>query len=312
MTGYLQRLIDAATPAAELPALTPVVKSTSPVFEQDQLLGLFDHHLEADAEVVARPAPYAPDAPDPFQPAEPAARAPVPAVPAYRPYQPDVMTPPTSSGPRPEPTVVDGAPLPLPSDAARTRNPPPQERSDASFEAPSPVPMPTGSEPWQLGATDVAPGLAATAEPPSAREPSLVQLATTLMMREAATPGWTEATPGPAAAAGLPGEAFVVREPAPGLDPPGSIPEVPAPPVVLEPRPRPHFADVEPKEEQPDAPSLQAAPRISIGRVTVEIVPDPEPAARAARVPRTAAAASMIGPLGNRRARRRLFALSRL
>ena len=57
---------------------------------------------------------------------------------------------------------------------------------------------------------------------------------------------------------------------------------------------------------------LAGPPRITIGRVTVELVPDQAPAAKPARAPRTAAAASMIGRLGNRRTRRRLFALSRL
>ena len=62
----------------------------------------------------------------------------------------------------------------------------------------------------------------------------------------------------------------------------------------------------EPRFEPPQAP------RITIGRVTVALEPDPGPTATPVRVPRTAATASVIGPLGNRRARRRLFALARL
>ena len=53
MTGYLQRLLDAAPPASGPPPLTPVVKSTSPVFEQNQLLGLAELHAgEGDAEAA--------------------------------------------------------------------------------------------------------------------------------------------------------------------------------------------------------------------------------------------------------------------
>jgi hypothetical protein len=79
---------------------------------------------------------------------------------------------------------------------------------------------------------------------------------------------------------------------------------------VLEPRPRPDFEAADPAAaEQRSKPPPE--PRITIGRVTVALVPDPAPGTAPA-APRTAAAASLIGPLGNRRARRRLFALARL
>jgi hypothetical protein len=80
---------------------------------------------------------------------------------------------------------------------------------------------------------------------------------------------------------------------------------------VLEPRPRPVFDDADPDADQPRV-DPQQTPRITIGRVTVALEPDPGAAERATRAPRTAATASVIGPLGNRRARRRLFALARL
>jgi hypothetical protein len=89
-------------------------------------------------------------------------------------------------------------------------------------------------------------------------------------------------------------------------------PDAPPPPGVLEPRPRPYFDNDDADLHQAEPMALPAAPRITIGRVAVELVPDPAPAARSASAPRTAAAASVIGPLGNRRTRRRLFALSRL
>ncbi|MGH6900859.1 MAG: hypothetical protein ACREJ5_30615, partial [Geminicoccaceae bacterium] len=104
----------------------------------------------------------------------------------------------------------------------------------------------------------------------------------------------------------------VIRD-APGdARPIGRAADAPLLPRDLEPRPRPDFDDRDPEPHQPRPEPLQAPPSITIGRVTVELVPDPAPAAKPARAPRTAATASMIGLLGNRRARRRLFALSRL
>jgi hypothetical protein len=96
------------------------------------------------------------------------------------------------------------------------------------------------------------------------------------------------------------------------LEPIEQVPDAQPPSSVLEPRPRPDFRDITPEAHQPQPEAPQAQPRITIGRVTVEVVADQGPAAKPARAPRTAATASMIGPLGNRRARRRLFALSRL
>ena len=82
-------------------------------------------------------------------------------------------------------------------------------------------------------------------------------------------------------------------------------------PVVLEPRPRPGWDDADPDADEPRF-EPQPPPRITIGRVTVALEPNPGPTATPVRVPRTAATASVIGALGNRRARRRLFALARL
>jgi hypothetical protein len=96
------------------------------------------------------------------------------------------------------------------------------------------------------------------------------------------------------------------------LEPIEHVAEARPPSSVLEPRLRPDFGDIAPEADQPRPEAPQAPPRITIGRVTVEVVADQGPAAKPARAPRTAATASMIGPLGNRRARRRLFALSRL
>ncbi|MGH6899857.1 MAG: hypothetical protein ACREJ5_25445, partial [Geminicoccaceae bacterium] len=91
MMGYLQRLLDAALPASGPGPLTPVVKSTSPIFEQNQLLGLADLHAgEGDAE-VAPPVADVRSAQTPFPPAAPAAtleitgRNPQPVTPALWP-----------------------------------------------------------------------------------------------------------------------------------------------------------------------------------------------------------------------------------
>ena len=69
MTGYLQRLLDSAAPSgapsATLsseapPGLTPVLRSDSPVFADDQLLGL---EAFGDGEAEPELPPAAPDAP---------------------------------------------------------------------------------------------------------------------------------------------------------------------------------------------------------------------------------------------------------
>ncbi|MBL29427.1 MAG: hypothetical protein CMM50_17990 [Rhodospirillaceae bacterium] len=58
--------------------------------------------------------------------------------------------------------------------------------------------------------------------------------------------------------------------------------------------------------EPPPAPA--EGPKIEIGRLVVEVVRDaPEPAAPQAPAPRTAAQASVIGPIGDLRAGLRRF-----
>ena len=62
------------------------------------------------------------------------------------------------------------------------------------------------------------------------------------------------------------------RAPAP-IKPLGNAP---LEPVVLEPRPRPAFDDADPDADEP-RPEPPQAPRITIGRVTVALEPDPGP-----------------------------------
>lgn len=276
MSGYLQRLLHATLPASNRPALTPVLKSTSPIFEQNQLLGLAEFHAgEADAEVGADVSrPPLPSAavpaiatleitPQDFQPVTPAgardgAAAPLP------PSSPDPVLQPV----RPDPKIFETAPAVAPESATKVSATP--VRREAVFA------------PAELARV-------ATAATPSIRPEGISQ---------------PNAEHGPAA------PQIVTLGVPRSVGPLEQAPDAPLPPSVLEPRPRPDFRDIEPDTDQPRPE--HAPPRITIGRVAVEIVPDAPPVARSATAPRTAAEASVIGPLGNRRARRRLFALTRL
>ena len=61
MNGYLQRLLDTAAPGSEPPTLTPVVKSASPIFEQNQLLGLVGLSADESELEIAPPVADAPE-----------------------------------------------------------------------------------------------------------------------------------------------------------------------------------------------------------------------------------------------------------
>lgn len=307
MTGYLQRLLDAALPASDPPALRPVIKSTSPIFEQNQLLGLAGlDAVGADAEAAPRtaeaPAAPTPSAPTPRWPAS------VPAVPAraISRHDPFPVAPASPTAVR-EPTFVASLPPPL---AAASAAPPLQQ------EPPETVPAPAGTDPEPF---EPAP------RPEIAEPEHVTDLPATLVPQEPVVAAAVEqvatevtSASGPDTTSqlhdvGEPAAARIVaRDLTPALEPIGRVSEALPPPRMLEPRPRPSLDDTDPTPDQSQAETLQGPPRINIGRVMVELVPDPAPLAQAARTPRTAAAASMIGPLGNRRARRRLFALSRL
>ena len=309
MNGYLQRLLDTGTPASEPPALTPVIKSTSPIFEQNQLPGLAGFRAEEGEEEVA---PQVSDVP-----AIGVARAPAPLPPAAAPAKPapeiirrdplrvtptplsrPAVSRPAAENPRPtlRPTV-DAIPAQL------------QEPTDAALEPPRPTPE----------IVEPSPRLETVV--PTAPERGPDAPATLELLQSVFAPAASEPASATAPAIGP----RVVLQPqerealavAVSVDEPRApapiklLGNAPLEPVVLEPRPRPAFEDADPSAGEP-RPEPPQAPRITIGRVTVALEPHPGPAARPVRAPPTAATASVIGPLGNRRARRRLFALARL
>jgi hypothetical protein len=100
--------------------------------------------------------------------------------------------------------------------------------------------------------------------------------------------------------------------PVPTTDPsaaPGRGPEQPR--IELSPRPPPDPVPPDAHWEAQAGPAQPVQPTITIGQVRVEIVEDSRPAPAGAR-PLTAGSASVIGPLGQAQAARRLIALRRL
>jgi hypothetical protein len=310
MTGYLQRLLDPALPASDPPALTPVVKSTSPIFEQNQLLGLSDlQGGERDAE-VAPPVARTLSAPTPSAPnlLPPAAGL---AFPTLEIAWHDALAAMPASSPDVElGRPAAGDPLAARLAAANATAPLPPGPPDPVLEPVRPDPEIFEPVPRRATVPDARPSSVPEAQTP--RDPIGAPVETERTAPEATPLIAPEAASGPDTPQRPAAPLIVTRD---GLRAVGSIervPDAPPPPAVLEPRPRPYFDDDDADLHQAQPMPLPAPPRITIGRVTVELVPDPAPGARSARAPRTAAAASMIGLLGNRRARRRLFALSRL
>jgi hypothetical protein len=315
MSGYLQRLLDTAAPGSEPSALTPVVKSTSPIFEQNQLPGLAGLYAgEGEGEAL----PQVADAPE-----TEGARAPTPLPPAAAPAIP------TSEIIRRDPLRVTPTPSPRPP-VGRSAAETPLPRLRSTVEVTAPLPPQPADTTGQSAPPD--PEVVATSlrletvvrtEPERDAPVTLKPLQPVLAPAESVfAPAASERvargpTPAVGPGAAFPSEDRVKLAAAVSLDesaepaPIESVGNAPLRPVALEPRPRPDFDDADPDADQP-RPEPQQAPRITIGRVTVALEPDPGPAARPVRAARNAAAASVIGPLGNRRARRRLFALARL
>ncbi|HEX6112612.1 MAG TPA: hypothetical protein VFZ10_09910 [Geminicoccaceae bacterium] len=326
MTGYLQRLLDGTLPATAPASLAPVLKSTSPVFEQNQLLGLPGFRAgDAAAETMA----LAPGAPGPQ---EGNASLPSPEIPWHDSRS---VTPTSSWGAQVGP-AIKADPSPSAVRAADASAALPQGRSVTELGPVTPgaeiVRAAVARETVAGPVPGRAAGIRATRAP---RDPLVTPARTELAVAKARPLGTPEATfePSPQETAAAPEiltdgrtraldggtpralepiEHAGIPSPRTALEPNERAPDASPLPSVLEPRARPDFGGVAPEAEQAEPDPLQARPRITIGRLTVEVVADQAPAANATRTPRTAAAASMIGPLGNRRARRRLFALSRL
>jgi hypothetical protein len=302
MTGYLQRLLDPALPASGPHALRPVVKSTSPIFEQNQLLGLAGFHPGEGHEEVARPVA---DVPSSRTPLPPAAATAVPTLELTRhDLQPAMPAPPTRAEVR---GYMAGDPSATRSAAADATAPLPQEPPDFVVEPgrPDPERFETTLVVEPEGAAD---GTAMLAPREAVFAPAEIEG----MATEAPPAIGPEAIPQPNTESRPAASQIATRDGPRAVNSIEQVPDAPLPPSVLEPRPRPDFDDDGADPPQPQPEPLQAPPRITIDRVTVELVPDHAPVPRSAGAPRTAEAASMIGPLGNRRTRRRLFALTRL
>lgn len=82
-------------------------------------------------------------------------------------------------------------------------------------------------------------------------------------------------------------------------------------PIEMVPRPRPRPEPPVSRPQPRAADEAKQAPPITIGQVTVTVLPDEPPEQAAAPRPMTAAAASRIGPLGDLRATQRLYTLRR-
>jgi len=320
MAGYLQRLLDTAAPeGAAAATLSPVVKSTSPVFENDQLLGL--QAIVSGTTNSTETMPFIPAA------STPASRT-------FPPASERGFANALSGG------VIGNARYVLPLPAGE----------DVAGVPASPLPMAeVGEARLHEARRPVAPSDTAV----NARIPALPQqvgqdranpsrepVSRTLLTPQAPDHGSTGATEDSAALARLrAAQANVNLEPVLPRPPASPVQSVAEHLVVAEPRRRqsniaataratgeqpsqPRGVEIEPRPprdigrgppEFPTGVSARAdrAPRISIGRVTIEIVPETNPAAPPLR-PLTAAAASQIGPLGQPRTARRLLALKRL
>ena len=297
MTGYLQRLLDAAPPASGPPPLTPVVKSTSPVFEQNQLLGLAELHAgEGDAEAVL---PSAADVPGPRTAS---ARRPIPPaaavlrLPEMMPHDPPPLPPaPRRDAMSGRPMSVDPSP---PGTATVTvTTPEPHEVPDTVIEPARPDPK-TLEPALRLETAPAGPPEPATEVTPAPApiEPVLVPAETTQVATEATSLIGTEATSQPDTEARPVAPSSVIRD-APGDARPIERADAPLLPRDLEPRPRPDFDDRDPDCTSP-GPSCCARRRASPSAASPSAGPDPAPAPSRSRAPRTAATASMIGPAG--------------
>jgi hypothetical protein len=300
MAAYLQRLLASAAPdRVALLSLVPVVRSSSPVFEQDQLLALdagatpsvdlpppHPHaEIEAPPALDTRPAFHRPAAPVPSPP------VPVP-VPAARPAKAEHSSdPPTAAIPPLDPPATPL--LRVPGRQAKTAEEiltpvlPSETAQNDSAPAPTRRSQPPFTEPGDAALS--APEPASTrAVPPI--EPADPQKAA----------GREQPAPGPEQ----------LEEQAQSLSDP-SQPSEERPRIELSPRPRPEpYEDLPPTEPRAEQ-AAPLPPTITIGHFTVEIIGEPKPQAAPSR-PLTAASASVIGPLGQAQAARRLIALRRL
>lgn len=295
MQFYLQRLLDTAVSGPLAPStLTPVVNSASPIFEQDQLLGLteFDGAAPAAGNTETFGSTIVPFEPPPATPPAPPGQPSVGKL--AMPWREPVPEQPPPADPPSSPPVPPSIPAAPPAPSAEHVEPEP-------FVQPIP-PRPAPPSPLEIVSVQTA--------PPGSPEPDPAPPATNAHLPR---PAEAEAVPSRPEPRPIRPEIVPATRPAwaDEADPAAGHASIePAAftqlrPPSLEPRPLP---------EPPPAPAASPAPMprvpgITIGHLAVEILPDrkPEPAR-----PLTAASASVIGPLGRARTDRRLFALRRL
>ena len=333
MAAYLQRLLDAAAPIrAEPPGLAPVVRSSSPVFEQNQLIALEAPVAgPSEARTIEPPAdewgePWQePVAVESGLPGEPRGPPPVPHQPAPRavPHQPAPRAVPHPPAPRAAPSLLDDPPEapPIGQDAsfAEARPPTAAPALGTIVELPrrlpaardrrsAPIEPPPLSSP-RARAVAAGPAEVAQVVPPaSPLRPEAAVVEPTDAGRRGETPP-REATERQEAEPHL---RTAGTDDVPTIDPPAAPDRGPEQPrIELSPRPPPDPVPADPHREAQAGPAEPVQPTITIGQVTVEVVEDSRPGSAAPQA-LTAASASMIGPLGQARAARRLIALRRL
>ena len=319
MNGYLQRLVDAgaaALAAAPPASLTPVVRSDSPVLADDQLLAL--------GAPESAPSPQETDS-APTISDHPAPRVTTAGAPTERPPRAEtdyatalasgmLVTAVSSASavPPPSPEAPDVARVArrhaAGEDTTMPRSAPDRERRFVASQpapavgdllpserAPEPPPMrATGPTPPAIDAAHreaetLQPGarLPRRAPTPLSTDDALSSSEPPASAQDSARPRAVTVAPTPAAAAS-----------AAELTP------------RARPLPEPHAGE---PQQRHATPAASAAATVSIGRVTVEVLPEPraETAPAAPPPPVSAQSASCIGPLGDLRAARRLFALGR-
>jgi hypothetical protein len=316
MTGYLQRLVE-TTPGILPAAPQPVVRSQSPIAQSDQRLAL-DPLADAIGDVAGDVAPAASADRPIAEAAPPAGRA----------------TPPATAPQMPAPVAVQRFQAPSVMAAA----PPPAAGLAAAMQSaahgPAIVPRPVGPE-----VQAPAPQQAPTPRQEPAPRVSPVTIINPRVDSAHASPLEVRAGRTPPAPVANSARPPAPAKPAPSLDPtrpaspeptperrPDELAYVSPAERVLEmlqqlPRPAPLLDIDEATAAAPDRPpaapaALQAqnTPGREIRETIREIVREvvstsPAPPRDALRMPKTAAEASVIGPLGNPNAAARRLAL---
>lgn len=321
MTDYLQRLLDAAPTSPRTvgthqpgPRLVPTGRSVSPLFQEDQLPSLGSGFEPLGLDHGAPPSPRAESPPSRADPG--------PVSSSIR-SEPDFAGALESGRLGPAPFEQRAAPVVKPSGL----DPEPRADPDPNpIGTPSPSPLPLDDARSLPDPAD-RPEPHATAAPPVGPPASVTVPAPVAFERESARPAPDPAVDhGPRLAstkvATPPVETdrqagVLVDFPSSDRQEPGQLaapvlPEENGAAVLVAPQPRPLPENL--SEREPAAESAEPMPpRVEIGRVIVEVAANQnrDSAPKSPPRPLTAESVSQIGPIGDLRAARRLFALRR-